>query len=244
RLSKGATRLGQKIWPLVSPVSAPAPGSSRVAVGFAESEKTAAGVTIDPATVELTQVFSTDTETPVTGVIPLVEKGNLEFAVDREGGRLAAARTLDLVPPAELGWTDAGFTKLVKGQQVVTIWPGTAEDKQTETRVVRLPGKSGYAVTFRRGGPSGEVMVGLLDENGDRNSNLGSLKSIGDVGTPAIAANEYGTLVAFAARPSSDSYWSIQIATAGVGDVPKSASQFRLPPGGPGADAISPAPEG
>jgi hypothetical protein len=141
-----------------------------------------------------------------------------------------------------VGWTDEGFGRRTGGEAPKTIWPG-ATDKVTDPRPVRLPG-GGFAVTARRGGLGGAVLVGLLDEQGEPRSELGEVSSKPQVGTPVIAANDRGVLVAFAGRPTNDSYWTLQVGTAPPGSTPRSADSFATPPGGAGADAISPAVEG
>lgn len=239
-LETSATRLADKTAVRVPPYVATAPGGE-IALGFATTPTAAIGVKVDPASLDLTQEFSRDGEHNVLGVVPLVRGKKLDFAVDRDGSPLERAHTVDASPPFIIGVTKAGVARAIGYGEPETIWPGAGDQRITEPRVVSVK-DVGHAVTFRRGGRDGEVRVGWLTPDGEKKTDLVEIKADGPrVGTPNIAVNEHEVLVAFAARPSDDSPWTVRLAHAALGKAPSSSQEFKLPDGGPGGDAISPA---
>jgi hypothetical protein len=236
KLVKPARRLATPIEASVNPNWATY--GSGFAVGYAETTRVAGGITLDPIALEPKRVFDQKVSTNLLGVVPITQ-GALGFEPDLDEGDLNPKRTLDTKPRIRLGVTSAGFSRQEGNEESSTIWPGSADKEATDPRVAALPG-GGYAVTLRRGGISGSVLVGLLDKDGRRASDLLVIGSKPQVGTPNVAANAQGVLVAFAGRPSNDAYWKLQLAKSTLGEVPRSASSFPSPPGGPGGDEISP----
>lgn len=236
KLVKPARRLATPIEATVNPNWALS--GSGFAVGYAETPRVAGGITLDPIAMEPKRVFDSKVSANLIGVIPIT-KGGLGFEADLDEGDLNPRHTLDTAPRIRVGVTSAGFARQEGNDEPSTIWPGTAEKEATDPRVAALPG-GGYAVTLRRGGISGSVLVGLLDKDGRRGSDLLVVGSKPQVGTPNVAANSEGVLVAFAGRPSNDAYWKLQLAKSKLGEVPRSAASFPSPPGGPGGDEISP----
>lgn len=208
------------------------------AVGYAETTRVGGGITIDPILLEPKRVFDQKVSANILGVVPITQ-GALGFEPDLDEGELNPKRTLDTKPRIRVGVTPLGFSRQEGNEESSTIWPGSADKEATDPRLAALPG-GGYAVTLRRGGISGSVLVGLLDKDGRRASDLLVIGSKPQVGTPNVAANSEGVLVAFAGRPSNDAYWKLQLAKSKLGEVPRSASSFPSPPGGPGGDEISP----
>ena len=239
KLEKKAARLAPSVLPAVVPVIASA--GEKFAVGFAASEKEAEGIAVDATSLSVDRPFRQKADREISSVVPL-GGGDLGFVVDQDDRTFRAARTLDPKSQLAVGWTEQGLARRTGDGQPTTLWP-TATDKVTDPRVASLP-RGGYAVTARRGGMGGSVLVGLLDASGDKQGELVEVASKPQVGTPAVAANDRGILVAFAARPTDDSYWTLQVGTAGPGATPKAAQGFATPPGGLGADAISPAVDG
>jgi hypothetical protein len=237
-LGKPAIRLAERILPNITPVSAGVPGRAKLALGYASGERVGDGIVIDPATLSVERPFERKTERDVSGIIPAVTSGTLSFEVDQESADFSMPRTLDTRPRIALGWSRSGLARRLGNEEPVTIWPSPT-DKVTDPRVAALPA-GGFAVTARRGGQDGNVVVGLLDPKAARASDLIDIASKPQVGTPSIAAGEEGVLIAFAGRPSDESYWGLQLAAAPPGQQPRAAQPFSTPPGGPGADAISP----
>lgn len=239
---KAAARLAPSVHPAVAPVTAAVGGGSKFAIGFAASEREAEGIVVDSSSLAVERPFRRKTERDISSVVPLAASGDLSFTVDEDDKAFRSARTLDSKSKLTIGWTDQGLARRVGSGEPTTIWPG-ASDKVTDPRPVALPG-GGFAVTTRRGGLTGSVLVGLFNEGGEKTTDLAEVSSKPQVGSPAIAANDRGVLVAFAGRPTNDSYWTLQVGTAPPGATPSSAGTFATPPGGLGADAISPAVEG
>ncbi|MBE7485219.1 MAG: DUF4339 domain-containing protein [Polyangiaceae bacterium] len=242
KLDKSAARLAPSVLPSVVPVTAAVAGGAKFAVGYAASEREAEGMTVDPTSLAVERPFRQKTERGIASVVPLAMQGDLAFVVDQEDRGFRSPRTLDGKGKLTLGWSDAGLARRAASGEPATIW-ASPSDKVTDPRPVALPG-GGFAVTARRGGLGGSIVVGLIDDAGEKKSELTEVSSKPQVGTPSIAANERGTLVSFAGRPTDNSYWTLQVGTAPAGATPKSAQSFATPPGGLGADAISPAVEG
>jgi hypothetical protein len=113
-------------------------------------------------------------------------------------------------------------------------------DQSALPRVVALPNR-GYAVAIRRAGKGGAVSVGYLDEDGNKKTELGEVRSDGgSTGTPALAANETSLLVAFAVRATASAPWSIAAGVSGLGESPRIAAKLALRGGGPGGDRTAP----
>jgi hypothetical protein len=239
-LAAKAIKLAPAIHHAIPPyVSADSDGNA--VVGFAASPNDAVGISVDLETLAVSRKLTEASQEPITGVVPLTASGKLSFSVDRESRGLRFARTIDAKPPITIGIADDGFASLLGGGIPRTAWPGGEARSITEPRVAAVEGQ-GFAVTFRRGGQNGEVVVGWLTSDGSRKTDLAAIKTSRKlIGTPVIAASDREILVAFSARPSANAYWGLQVATAGHGQLPERAHPFSIPPGGLGAEAISPA---
>jgi hypothetical protein len=242
RLDRAAARLSTAINPAVAPVVAATPAGGKFAIGFAASDREAEGITVDASTLAVERPFRESTRRDVTSVVPLTAGGNLSFAVDQDEPEFRSARTIDVRGPWTLGWTAEGLARRAGSGAPTTLWT-TPSDKATDPKVAALP-SGGFAVTARRGGQSGTVLVGLLGASGEQQGPVVDVSAKPQVGSPAIAASDRGVLVAFAGRPTDESYWTLQVGTAPAGALPTKADGFATPPGGLGADAISPAVEG
>ena len=243
-LAVPAKKLAPSIFHGIPPYVSGDPESERAAVGFAASQNRAVGLTIDLETLALDQKLSEESREPITGVVPMTASGKLSFAIDRESTGLQFARSIDAKPPITVGIADDGFASVAGGGVPKTVWPGSQERRITEPRVAQVA-EVGFAVTFRRGGQTGEVVVGWLTANGARKTDLSPVSTSRKyLGTPVIGANDRDVLVAFAARQSNNAYWGLHVATAAHGELPTKARPFSIPPGGLGAEAISPAAAG
>jgi hypothetical protein len=239
-LASKATKLAPSIHHAIPPYVA-ADSDGNPVVGFAASPNDAVGLAIDLDTLETSRKLTETSQEPITGVVPLTAGGKLSFAIDRESKGLRYARTVDGKPPITIGIADDGFASLVGGGVPRTAWPGGEARAITEPRVAVVDDQ-GFAVTFRRGGQTGAVVVGWLGSDGSRKTDLAAVKTSRKlIGTPTIGANDREILVAFSARTSANAYWGLQIATSDHGAIPARAHPFSIPPGGLGAEAISPA---
>jgi len=123
------------------------------------------------------------------------------------------------------------------------LWPGGTGQRMTEIRLATTP-SGDHAVAFRRGGQSGQVLVGWLGPDGARKSALSPVQGDQFLGTPMVAANKRSILVAFASRDSRQDHWGVRLAQAPNGKLPANSQSFAIPPGGPGIEAISPSAAG
>ncbi|HEX4474791.1 MAG TPA: DUF4339 domain-containing protein [Polyangiaceae bacterium] len=245
-LEKTAVRLADSAFFAVPIVLADAPGNDDdVAVGFAAKSDRAVGLRIDLASLAATQVFDeTVASTTLLGIVPLGRTGTLTFAIDHADAPVASERTVDAAKPFAVGAGTDGFSRAI-GQDTELIWPSKAQHPEITTpRVATVPGV-GSVVVFRHGGQQGKILIGWLNEDGTRRTELVPSDTTASlVGTPAVAANAKAALVAYAARASAAEPWHVELLTMPVGDLPGHASTFSLPPGGPGGEAIAPAAAG
>jgi hypothetical protein len=235
-----ATKIADWADPSVVPAFADIPGSSRVAVGFAQSDTYAIGITIDPRSFDRDQVFREFRKEKLSSVVPTIDDGKLHFQVCRDGAVLGSARAVGGSPTFFLGSTDTGIARARGKGAPEPIWKLDDAKSITVPRVATIEG-IGHAAVFRRGGKTGQVTMGWLTENGKKRSELKEVPTGGEMtGTPAIAANEGGILTVFAALKAGAPGWSLELGTSKPGAVPATTQRFSLPPGGPGGDAIAP----
>jgi hypothetical protein len=221
--------------------AAAVPGSSRIALGYADSLYDAVGLDIDPHTLHARVSLSRMGVTPVDGIVPLAGGDALRFAIDRNDAGLSSAHTIAATIPFRIGYADGSLSRLAPGESPHPVWTGLARGKQpTGLRAASVAGV-GHAITFRLGSDRGQVMVGWLDSDGAGKSALRAIDiSAAAVGTPSIAASGDRIAVAVAARADELSPWGIRIATADAGKLPVAAHYFAVPKGGPGHDAFAP----
>jgi hypothetical protein len=230
--------------PTVTPTFAVLPGSQRVVVGFGQSDVYAIGITVDPKTLDRDQVFREFRKQKLVSVVPTVDDGSVHFRVVRGGAALSNSRAVGATTPFYIGATTSAIARVSgreEKQKPQPLWPLMDADQSTVPRVATVPG-IGHLVALRRGGRTGRVSLGWLDPSGGRKTALVDLHAGGEfAGTPSVAAGDDGVLVAFASRDSDAGAWRIELSTAKHGELPNTATEFALPPGGPGGDAMSPA---
>ncbi|HVU00836.1 MAG TPA: hypothetical protein VHE30_03760 [Polyangiaceae bacterium] len=237
-----AARIAEWAEPAIMPSFSKIPGSTRVAIGFAQTEQYALGITIDAKTLDRDQIFREFKKgKKLVSVVPTTDQGKLHFQVVRTGSELESGRAVDHDPPFFVGASKAGLERVrAKGERdVVWAFPSEGTDV-TVPRVVSFPGV-GHAVTFRRGGQAGTIAFGWLTEDGNKRTPLVDVPIAGRVGTPTLAASDDQALLAVAARSGEGTPWHVVLATAKPGELPKTVREFVPPAGGPGGDVISPA---
>jgi hypothetical protein len=238
-----ALRVAEWADPGVVPAFSDIPGSNRLAVGFAQSDSYAVGITIDPRSFDRDQVFREFRKEKLASVVPTIDGGKLHFQVCREGTVLSNARAVDAEPPFFLGTHELGIARARGKGDPERVWPIADAVEVTVPRVATIPGV-GHAVAFRRGAKkSSHVAVGWLTPDGKNLSALGDIRATGDMtGTPAVAAGDDGVLIVFATFDSRKDAagWSLEYARAKAGALPGPAAAFVLPAGGPRGDAIAP----
>lgn len=241
-LTRPAQRIAEPAFFQVPLITA-STGDSRVAIGFAATKSSAMGLVLDPASFSVTTSFESKGTKSILGVVPLTAGGDVKFTVDQASPTLASERTVNAAEPFSLGVSAEGLARRA-GENVSVIWPGQSEKPAITTPRVAAVAEGGFVVTFRHGGQEGKVLVGWLDAQGNKKSDLKAVPTDAVlVGTPAISAGPSGALVTFAAKSSPSEPYGIELSRVPAGEEPARARRFQLPPGGPGGEAISPSSE-
>jgi hypothetical protein len=226
-----------------SKLVATTPDGARAAIGFASAKDHAVGVTLEPKELKAEQAFDQAiSNTSILGVVPLVRSGQLEFTVDPPPVKLTFTRTVDAPKRFSIGVASDGFSRAV-GTSIDLIWPGKSDKPVITTP--RVASAGGHVVTFRHGGQEGKVLTGRLNEDGTKQSELRAVATDATlVGTPAVALNEQGGLLAFSAKKAAAEPWHLEVARFPATGLPERGVPVSIPQGGPGGEAISPAVEG
>lgn len=210
-------------------------------VGFAENATTAVGISVDPIDLDIGIPFREENESRVVSVTPLGSYGSPQFFASRESLPLRKARLVDATRDFLFGLSDTGFSRQFEGGEVDPIWAVDAKTNVTDPRISSISGLA-HAITFRRGGQTGAIMLGWLTESGQSLAGPYQLQSeVEFVGTPTLATSSDSALVAFAGRATESAPWSLFLSEAKVGHPPTPAKPIAQPTGGPGGDSISPA---
>jgi hypothetical protein len=235
-----AERLAPSIALNVTPIVANAADGKSLAVGFADTANSAAGILVDPITRSVKYVFREAGTSRVASVVPRLQDEQLSFAVARDKESFKEARFVTGAPDFTLGQSVEGFARQVGSANPETIWTTDIDTPCTGARLVTIAG-IGHAVTFRQGGQSGTVQVGWLTPDGHNRAHPMSLTtSAKSVGQPSIAASGAHVLVTFAGRASDSDPWSLHAALWDTAGANASARQLPTATGGPGGDAIAP----
>ena len=236
RLLEPAARLATAVERSVPPAFAEVTRGERVAVGFAPTPKSAAGIVVRLDTLDAERPFEQGSDVATRATVPLVSGGRTTFYVDHADSELTGARTI--AEGVTLGFAGADLVRASGGKKEV-LWPGVASDKTTDPRIATT--SDGTLVTFRRGGLSGQVLYGWLGKDGGAAGMLAiDAPGVKFSGTPDAAAAGANGLVAFAGRPNDKAEWRIQLAQAPQKGK-ASARTFEPPPGGSGGGNIAPA---
>lgn len=240
QLSKPAQRLSPSILLNIPPYVAIDP-EGRAAIGFADHPKGGLGIVVDPSSLLVGHVFRGESTAELLGVVPVAGPGRLDFIVSSGELGLDVARAVDGPSPFILGYADTNLVR-ASGPARDIIWDKVAAQAITDPRVATVPGL-GHAVAFRSDGQGGRVRYGWLTPDGKKKSELWTVEVEGSVGTPAVAAGPKSALIAFAVKSKEETAWHIELVRAESGAPPERSVRFSLPEGGPGSEAMSPAPE-
>jgi hypothetical protein len=237
-----AARLSPRVHRPVTPLATAAADATRASIGFAESETEAIGMTVDLVTLDVLRVFREEGKTPVRFVVPRALDAQ-RFFVDRDDGTNPVTRSFDVEPRFAIG-TSANDWVRVAGGATGVLWRDQAGDKSTDPRVASS--SEGHVVTFRRGGLSGEVLVGLLAPDGSAKGDLKVIDANGIrfSGTPDSAISRKKWLVAFAGRATPEEPWRIVLASGTIDGGAPAVRTFTTPPGGAGDSSIAPSVSG
>jgi hypothetical protein len=237
-----AARLAASVHRPVAPLVTAPLDAARASVGFAESENDATGLVVDLVTLDVERAFTETGKKPIRFVVPLALDGK-RFVVDRDDEKLAALRTLDTEPRVAIGVHGSDWVR-TQGHSTGVLWPGQAAEKTTDPRIASGP--TGHLVTFRRGGLSGQVLVGSLAPDGSARGELQAIEAPGVklVGTPDGAVSGSAWLVAFAGRASPEEEWRVVLASGKLDGGKPAVRSFTTPPGGAGGSSIAPSVSG
>jgi hypothetical protein len=214
------------------------PSSGNAVLGFADSVKGAMGIIVDPTSLMVGHVFRESSTAPTLEVTPLSATGRLEFAVTRQDAELALSHPVDTAHRFVVGFRGQDFERVSQDTHE-TVWRDVGAGKLTNPRIATIP-SVGHAVTFRSGGQEGRILFGWLTEAGRPKTTLQPVAVEGLLGTPTVAANDRGVLVAYAARSDASQPWHVELAPADFDTAPARPVLFTMPPGGPGREAMSP----
>ncbi len=235
-----AERLAPSIALNVAPIVGNAADGKSLAVGFADTVNSAAGILVDPITRSVKYVFREAGTSRVASVVPRLQGEQLSFAVARDKESFKEARFVTGAPDFTLGQSVEGFARQVGSANPETIWTTDIDTPCTGARLTTVAG-IGHAVTFRQGGQSGTIQVGWLTPDGHSRAHPVSLTTNAkSVGQPSIAASGAHVLVTFAGRASDSDPWSLHAALLDAPGANAAARQLPTASGGPGGDAIAP----
>ncbi len=194
----------------------PVPDSVMVYLGASEDGMTALGLELNATTLESREVFRDLSKRALLGVVPRFDGDKVAFRVDRVS--IGGHREWRSLPgPLDLALTRTNYgVHLIrqKDYRAVHLWPVDAGDELTRAEVERYAQKR-YGVVFRRGGLSGDIVIGWVDGRTLRRSSLSELPFPGrDVGEPSLAIRDGRALVAAATRLDDKTPWTARLATA------------------------------
>ena len=210
RIGAHARRIYRAVEPSV-PLVTSSVSDDRILVGFAASSRVAVGLSLELVSLQPKQELVESGREPVAGVVPHAAG----YFTTRGGGPLREPRAVSR--QVVVGTTDEGVARFV-GTTVELLWPGGGDQPTTPLRFATTGG-SDHVVTFRRGGPAGEVLVGWLDGEGAALGPLQSIPHSGLVGRPAVAAGSQGAVVVFPERTAHEDSWRVALASAVRGKV-------------------------
>jgi hypothetical protein len=203
-------------------------GLGAVAVGYAESHRSAAGGTLDVESLRLTRQFWEQEDRQIFSVTPLVQGKTVAFHVERQGSSVAFGRALDTNPPLRVGMNDDGLVSGQLDQRSQRLWALPAGAMMSVAEVGQH--SRGLILASRAGRSFGHVRLGLLDPSGQPRSPLVELgEEDTDYGRPGLASGPEQTLVAVARRADTRKTSALFLARSPNGQLPTELLPFPLP---------------
>lgn len=215
--------------------------SGRIALAYAATTTEAVGLTLDPVTLDAARAFSEGGTQRLFGVLPSSRGSAVAFTTSRATGAEGNGGVVEL--PTGVAHLSAGSrgVEVRIGKERALVWSDAASAQNTSPRGEPL-GSAGALVTWRRGGLSGDVVVGLLGPKGEARGAVAKVTSAAEeFGTPSLTVGAEEALVSFASRAGPDAPWRMELARAPLGQLPAAARPF-VPEGlSESASTISPA---
>jgi GYF domain 2 len=230
----------------VRPLIFSQPGGRSVVVGYAQSHRSATGITLDVESFELARRFWQQEERQIFSVTPLGADGQSSYHVERMGSSLAFGRALDTSPPLLVGMNDDGLVLGRFEQRSQKLWELPVGSRISVPEVAAQP--LGFTLAMRAGQGVGHLRLGLLDARGRPLSPLAALgPEEWDFGRPALASGPEQTVLAVTRRASAELPDAIFLARANNGLLPTTLEPFQVPTGGDRellAPVVAPLPDG
>jgi hypothetical protein len=227
-------------------IGAPQGMRGAVIVGYAQSHKSATGVTLNVESLEISRRFWQQDERQIYSVTPLSGGAKSVYHVERMGSTLASGRALDTTPALRLGMSEDALVLMRLEQRLQKLWPLPPGGRISVPEVVTH--ELGFTLAVREGRSAGHVRVGLLDAGGAALSALVELGSPQwDFGRPALASGPQQTALAVTRRASAGLPDAILLARAKNGQLPTELEPFEVPSGGDPellAPVLAPLPDG
>ena len=214
-----------------------------VGLGFASNTRDGIVLTVDPSSLAISGTikgrgFGGD----VKRVSPTVVASKVVATVDvdKKGDKLAVRRVVATPNPIDLGFADGSIVWAPHGKDTwAKLFALEGEGAPEGLRGVPYANGKGVAFVFRRGGA---LYVGAAkgESSLEPQGALSKIASLGQVGSPSIAASGESFVVAWADRASQSDSWQVRFTSFASGSAPKDPRAFALPEGGIGGQAMSP----
>lgn len=216
----------------VRPLLHPLPSGREVAIGYAQSQRSATGGILDVASLRLERQFWQQQGRVVFSVTPLEVDGALRYHVERQGTNVAFGRGVAVEPPARVGASENAVVLGTLDQRARALWPLPSGATSTVPEVAEHP--LGFTLAMRASRDVGHVLVGLIDTTGAALAPLADLgKPEWDLGRPALASGPEQSVLAVARRlpgePDSEPADELLLARARNGQLPTELRRFELP---------------
>jgi len=212
----------------VRPVLHPLASGREVAIGYAQSHRSATGGVLDVGSLRLERQFWQQQDRQVFSVTPIEVDGALRYHVERQGTNVAFARAVAAEPPARVGSSDSAVVFGKLEQRTQTLWPLPPGSTLTVPEVAEHP--LGFTLAMRASSNVGHVFVGLINSAG---AALAPLAEVGkpewDLGRPALASGPEQTVLAVARLSGTDQADELLLARARNGQLPTELRRFELP---------------
>lgn len=217
-------------------------GKNELAIGFAPSIHDAVGVSLDPGSLTPTATVRARAPGDIRRVVPFFSSGKIVIVPDaeRKGDRLGLRRFVPTSSPVDVGVADNQIVWAPHGKDSFAKLFALDGDAPVESlRVIPLPSGKGIALAFRRGA---QIFVGVATGDAVLNAEgeLSKIASLGQAGSPAIAASGDSIVVAWADRATKEDAWGIRWTKRSISGATNEARALAIPDGGLGGAAMSP----